>query len=171
MDDGRGEDMKTNNGITACLALVFVLLAAPVAGHAADTGSVRVMAVIRAFTECTVSTGDMDLDFSPPGVESPVGAGRNTSVTYRCAGSGGAMRLKVTDDSGLHGTKGDVKRLRNSKAPEEYIPYRLLLSPVSVPAPGGVSQTLTISGILLGRDYRGAYPGGYRDTVTVTIVP
>lgn len=155
----------------ACFSLVFILLAAPVAGLAADTGIVRVMAVIKSHNECTVSTGDLDLDFRPPGDGPAVDAGRNTSVTYRCAGSAGGMRFKVTDDSGLHGTDGKVKRLRNSKAPDDYIPYRLLLSKVSVQAPGDSGQTLNITGTLLGRDYSGAYRGNYRDTVTITIVP
>lgn len=171
MGKGEGDGMKAHNRAAACLSLVFVLLSASSTAPAADTGFVRVTAVIRASTECTVSTGNPDLVFGPAGEGSPDGASRNTSMTYRCAGNAGGLRFKVFDDGGLHASDGNVRRLTSDAEPGRYIPYTFEVSRASAPAPGGESHTLHISAALLAGGRGDFHPGDYGDIVTLTIAP
>lgn len=161
--------MKTHNRTAAFIALVFVLLSASSTAPAADTGFVRVTAVIEPFTECSVSTGNPDLVFGPPGPGSSSGASKNTSMTYRCAGNAGDLRFRVSDDGGLHAGDGNVRRL-TSEAADRYIPYALVVDNSSAPAPGGEIHTLHISAALLGGN-ENIHPGDYEDIVTLTISP
>lgn len=157
--------MKAYNRAAACLLLSFILLSASSAAPAADTGFVRVTALIEPFTECTVSTGNPDL------VLGPADARGSTSMTYRCAGNAGSLRFKVSDDGGLHAAGGSVRKLTSETEPDRYIPYTFEVSRASAPAPGGESHTIHISAALLASGHGDFHPGDYGDTVTLTIAP
>jgi hypothetical protein len=60
--------------------------------------------------------------------------------------------------------------MRHAAAPE-FLPYSLLLNPVSGTIPKNAPGTLTISGTVRWADFRGSMAGAYMDSVVVSILP
>jgi hypothetical protein len=61
--------------------------------------------------------------------------------------------------------------MRHATVTTEYLPYTLALSPSSGTVPKNTNRTLTITGMVKGDDYKGAYAGNFSDTVVITIAP
>ncbi len=154
--------------LRAALALIFLSVAA--VGHAAGAREfVEVAAVIKAVSTCSISTRDAELDFGLLDPGSPKDVSADAFMTLACDGNDGEVYFTIDQDGGLYGASAG--RMRHKSVSTEYLPYRLDLSPRTVAASKGTAQTLRISGVLSGEDYRLVYAGDYEDTVRVTITP
>lgn len=154
--------------LRATLALIF--LSAAAVGHAADAREfVEVTALIKAVSTCSISTRDAELNFGLLDPGSPKDVSADAFMTLVCDGNDGEVYFTVHQDGGLYGS--GAGRMRHESVSTEYLPYRLDLSPRTVAASKGAEQTLRISGVLSGDDYRLVHAGDYEDIVKVTITP
>jgi spore coat protein U-like protein len=151
-----------------CMLLILTVLAGTCY---AVPSTVNVSAVILSKSNCKFNTKSAALDF---GSLDPVAAPdvtRQATLTFTCNGSASQATYLITDDDGQHETGPNGSRMQHGTVPSAYLPYSFSLNPSSGTVPKGVAQTLTITGTVLGKDYRMAIAGTYADVVTLTINP
>jgi len=151
------------------LTAILIFFAAITPSYAANILSVTATVVSR--NNCRFNTGTSSLDFGTLDPGNPSDKTVNTSVTFRCGGSGNPATFTITHDSGLYETATDAPRMRNATVTTEYLPYTLTLSPTSGSVPRNTNRTLTISGTVPGTEFQNAYAGNYRDRVVISIEP
>lgn len=152
---------------------IFILfLLVTVAGNCLSAPtSITVQAVILSKSICKFKTKGVALDF---GLLDPVAATdvtRQTSIEFVCNGSADPATFLITKDDGLNASGPNGTRMQHSTTPANFIPYAVNLNPTSGTVPKSELQTLTVTGTILGNDYRNAIAGTYADTVTLTINP
>ena len=153
--------------------MIFILfLLVTIAGNCLSAPTtINVQAVILSKSICKFKTKGVDLDF---GLLDPVAATdviRQTSIEFVCNGSADPATFLITKDDGLNASGPNGTRMQHSTTPANFIPYIVNLNPTSGTVPKSELQTLTVTGTILGNDYRNAIVGIYADTVTLTINP
>jgi len=152
----------------ALTVLPWFLWAVPAASG--DTGTLAVTATVLSKSQCKFDTATSTLNFGvlDPAVASDVNA--SSSVDFVCRGSAPVAAFLFTDDNGQNPSGPGARRMRHAAAPE-FLPYSLLLNPVSGTIPKNAPGTLTISGTVRWADFRGSMAGAYMDSVVVSILP
>lgn len=152
------------------LCLLMLLVAAASTCFAGST-TLSVSATILSKNNCKFNSNALSLDF---GTLDPVAAPdvtRQATLQFACNGKDNPATFFITDDDGLYETGPDGNRMQHDTLPAAFLPYALTASPLTGSVPKGVNQTLTITGTLLGNDYRTAYAGRYTDRVVLSINP
>lgn len=137
----------------------------------AAPSTVNVSAVILSKSNCKFNTKSATLNF---GSLDPVAAPdvtRQATLTFTCNGSASQATYIIVDDDGQHETGPNASRMQHGLTPSAYLPYSFSLNPSIGTVPKGVTETLTVTGTVLGNDYRTAIVGTYTDVVTLTINP
>lgn len=153
--------------------MIFILfLLFTIAGNCLSAPtSITVQAVILSKSICKFKTKGVALDF---GLLDPVAATdvtRQTTINFVCNGSADPATFLITKDDGLNASGPNGTRMQHSTTPANFIAYTVNLNPTSGTVPKSELQTLTVTGTILGNDYRNAIAGTYADTVTLTINP
>jgi spore coat protein U-like protein len=154
----------------AAAIVILACLAAAVPAAFGDTGTLAVTATVLSKSNCKFDTKTSTLNFGAldPAVASDVNA--SSSVDFVCRGSAPVAAFLFTDDNGQNPSGPGARRMRHAAAPE-FLPYSLLLNPVSGTIPKNAPGTLTISGTVRWADFRGSMAGAYMDSVVVSILP
>lgn len=138
---------------------------------AGGPNSVNVSAALLSKSNCRFNTAVSAINFGSLDPANPVDVTVSTSVTFVCRGSAPAATFSINDDDGLYEGGPDGNQMLHATLPVTYLPYSLSLSPNSATVPKNATQTLTITGTVLGSDYQNAFMGSYSDTVVISIVP
>jgi len=138
--------------------------------YAADQ-TITVSAVVLSKSICKFSTATSALAFGTLDPGNPVDVTVSTTIGFRCMGSAPVATFLITDDDGLQETAPDRNRMRHGSLPAAYLPYGMTLSPTTATVPKNAPQILTVTGTVLGADYRNAAWGNYTDTVVISINP
>lgn len=137
----------------------------------AATAMVNVSATILSKSNCQFTTASAALNFGSLDPTNPVNKSVNVPINFVCRGSAPVATFFISDDDGLYETGPNTKRMRHSANLTAFLPYSITLNPVTGNADKNVNQILTITGTVLGADYRFATSGSYADVVTLTINP
>lgn len=151
--------------------LLFILFTAVAGSCLAASSTVNVSAVIQSKSICKFKTKSAVLDFSGLDPVAAPDVTRQTILSFVCNGSAVQATYLITDDDGLNESGPNGNRMLHNSVSAVYLPYSLSLNPSSDTIPKGILQTLTVTGTVLGNDYRNALVGTYTDTVTLTITP
>lgn len=160
--------MIRHSGKILCLFFLLITFAGNCFGA---SSTITVQAVILSKSICKFKTKGAVVDF---GGLDPVAAPdvtRQATLTFVCNGSADPATYLITDDDGQNASGPNGKRMLHSTSPGTFLPYSLTYEPASATVPKGEQQTLTVTGTVLGNDYRTALAGTYTDTVTLTIEP
>lgn len=149
----------------------IVLLGAAANAGAAGSAPVSLSATILSKNQCKFQTNTAVINFGNLDPSSPVDVTTSATLDFVCRGSAALATFSFSDDDGLHETGPDANRMLHDVLPGEYLPYALELDPVNGTVAKNATQTLTVTGTLLGADYQTALAGTYADTVTITIAP
>ena len=153
--------------ILSLTALMVLLMACEVL--AAGTNNLAVTATVLSKSNCRFNSATSSLNLGNLDPANPIDVTLTATVGFVCRGSANPATFFNSDDGGLYNSGGP--RMRHTTALTEFLPYSLTLSPVTATVPKNVSQTLTITGKVLGSNYKNAYTGSYNDTVVISIVP
>jgi spore coat protein U-like protein len=160
---------------TKILFIIMLLFSANNIGYTANSAVAVNATVVSRNAWCSFSSGTLSLNFGilNPANSTPVSV--STSVNFNCYRFFQPTVFSITDDGGLYETGPNIRRMRNTTHPSEYLPYGLTLNPTTGTLNfwEGIfgSNTLTITGTVLAADYQNAFVGDYNDTVTITIAP
>lgn len=163
--------------ITTISAFIFwTALLAFSAGPAAAAGNaiMNVSATILSKSNCRFRTATANLSFGVLDPMSAADATASATATFRCVGSAPLNVYMITENSGLYSTGPGMNRMRHATDTTKYLPYSLAISPETGSFPREVAPQdhfVTVTGTVLGANYRTALQGNYADTVTLTIVP
>jgi len=155
--------------IVALLALIGVATSC-----FAGSTTVAVSATILSKSNCKFNAKSASLVFGildPLASPSPPDVTRQTTIQFTCNGKDDPATYIISDDDGLHENGANGNRMQHSTIPAEYLPYTFDVAPATGSVPKGATTTLTISGTVLGNDYRTAYAGAYTDVVVLAINP
>ena len=154
------------------LLLVLVGLAPQAALAGVYSHPINVSLAILSKSTCQFNNpATATLDFGTLNPLSPTDVSVSTTVSFVCRGSSSVATYSVSDDDGLHESGPGLPRMQHTATPTAFLPYLLTLSPSTGSAPKNVDQILTVTGTILGTDYRSAIAGNYSDTVTISIQP
>ncbi|HSD61194.1 MAG TPA: spore coat protein U domain-containing protein [Burkholderiales bacterium] len=152
------------------IAAILAGLAAPPAG-AADTKPLAVTTVVLSRSNCQFSTNAAaTLDFGTLNPAGGANAVTSASINARCIGSANSATFLVTRNGGLHGAAGQ-NQMRHASVTTEFLPYTLAISPSSGTVLKNQVFAVSVTGTILGSNYRSARVGSYSDTVVLTINP
>jgi len=150
--------------------LLLVLLVTATPSYAAST-TVSVSATILSKSLCKFNAKSANLAFGDLDPLTAPDVTTSTTIDFVCNGSADTATYLMEDDDGLHETGVDASRMQHVTLPAQYIPYTFSLTPTTDTVPKGATQTLTVSGTILGNDYRTAFVGDYTDVITITLTP
>ncbi|AMV72846.1 hypothetical protein JCM30471_34830 [Desulfuromonas carbonis] len=153
--------------------LATALLFAPGSLAWAAPVTVAISATILSKSNCQFQTTNAALNFGTLDPTNPVNKTVNAipPVTYTCRGSAPVATFLISDDDGLYELGPNGNRMRHATALTAFLPYSLSLSPATGSVAKNTTQTLTVTGTILGTDYQTAIAGSYSDQVTLTITP
>jgi hypothetical protein len=156
--------------------IMFVLLAMIGVATSCFAGSttIAVSATILSKSNCKFNTKSASLPFGildPLASPSPPNVTRQTTIQFVCNGKDDPATYIITDDDGLHESASNGNRMQHGTILSAYLPYTFSVAPATGNVPKGANTTLTISGTVLGNDYRMAYAGAYTDVVVLAINP
>jgi spore coat protein U-like protein len=177
--EGRGGAVaappRFRTGFPGSWAAFLLLLPYLIAGTAvvaeAGTATLAVSATVLTKSNCLFSTRTATLDFGALDPANPVNATANATIPFVCRGSAPIATFAVSGDGGRYSSGPGNRRMRHATNLSEFLPYTMTLSPASGTVPKNAAQTLTVTGTVLGSDFRGALAGSYADTVVLSILP
>lgn len=133
--------------------------------------AITVSAVVLSKSICKFSSASATLSFGTLDPGNPVDVTASTTIGFRCMGSAPVATFLLTDDDGLYESAPNRNRMRHVSLPAAYLPYGMTLSPLTAAVPKNLPQLLTVTGTVLGADYRDVPWGSYTDTVVISINP
>lgn len=154
--------------LLSAFAALFLVASDCLAGSSA---SVTVSATVLSKSICKFSSASTALSFGALDPGNPLDVTVSTTIGFRCMGSAPMATFLITDDDGMHETAPDGNRMQHGSLPAESLPYGMTLSPTTATVPKNAPQILTVTGTVLGVDYRNAAAGNYSDTVVISIDP
>ncbi|MHC1697416.1 MAG: spore coat protein U domain-containing protein [Geobacteraceae bacterium] len=149
------------------LAIITVAGITAMAGTAIaqDTNTLTVSASVTGSCAFSDATSTLAFGALDPAVGTDVSV--SSSTTFWCTKGTGAVSF--VDDGGQNFL---TKRQMKDTVSGDLLPYDLSLTPDSLANNGpGSERTLTISGTVLGNDYKNVTVGSYSDNVVITINP
>jgi len=127
-------------------------------------------ATVLSKNQCRFLSNNITLDFGTLSAPFP-NVTASTTVNFRCQGADPIAFYEITPDDGLNFTGPGARRMQSTTDASQFLPYGLSFSPLNGSTPKNATQTLTISGTVLGTNYQTVFPGVYEDTVVISILP
>jgi hypothetical protein len=156
----------------ATWVLCAVLVAGGLQAHAAtSSGIVAVSATVVSQNQCKFNTTNLTLALGTIDPRSPLATSQSVTTTITCVGNAANATYFITSNDGLYSTAVNSPRMRHVSLPTQFMPYALAITPASATIPKNVAQTITITGTVLSADVQTLAPGGYSDTVVITLTP
>lgn len=152
---------------------VLMLAASPSARAAGTSATLAVSATIVSKNTCKFATneGALVLAFGLLDPASSADVTKTTTKTMSCNGAAASATFFLTANDGLWPAGAGARRMRHATLATEYLPYSLSISPTTATVAKGAPQTITITGTVTSADFRIGAPGGYSDTVILTVTP
>lgn len=163
---------RTLSPAPAAWVLCAVLVAGSWQAHAAtSSGNIAVSATIVSKNQCKFNTTNLTLALGLIDPRSPLNTTQSVTTTITCVGNATDATYLITSDDGLYSTGANAPRMRHATLTTQFMPYALSITPASATIPKNVAQTITITGTVLPADVQNLAPGGYSDTVVITLTP
>jgi hypothetical protein len=138
---------------------------------AADTGTLSITATVLSKSNCKITTGaPISLDFPDIDPSQPGPYTATTTVRIKCGGSAPMATYSASTSVGAH-PDARVRRMQNTSAPSEFLPYTISLSPATDTIAKNTPQDIVVTGTVTQSQYQNAYLGSYSDTVTLSVAP
>lgn len=129
-------------------------------------------ATVLSKSNCRFRTNNATLDFGVLDPANPLDVTATATVPFICRGSAPIATFAFSDDGGRYPSGPGVHRMRHASAAiPEYLPYSFALSPATGTVPKNVDRNLTVTGTVLGADFRAVRAGIYSDSVVISIFP
>jgi spore coat protein U-like protein len=136
-----------------------------------SSGAVAISATVVSKNQCRFSVRNLTLALGEIDPLATLSVSRSVTTTITCGGNAPNATYFISSDDGLYETGTNAPRMRHLTLTTQLMPYALTISPASATIAKNVAQTITITGTVLPADVRDLSPGGYSDTVTITLTP